>query len=128
VILITPELASPMDRNQAPKRVPGDESRPPSDHELFLGGKIEAANTACPTRPGQALRDAPSPVNTPAVTTAPAPVPEALKAPRHAVTKTATNSQPTTRATSTAKTTPAPTKKTPATPTLFGPTGFGSER
>lgn len=42
VILVTPRLVHPMDCNQVPKRLPGQETRSPDDYELFLEGILEA--------------------------------------------------------------------------------------
>jgi pilus assembly protein CpaC len=42
VILVTPRLVHPMDPCQAPKRLPGQETRTPDDYELFLENILEA--------------------------------------------------------------------------------------
>jgi pilus assembly protein CpaC len=42
VIMVTPHLVDPMDCSQAPKTVPGQETRSPDDFELFLEGILEA--------------------------------------------------------------------------------------
>lgn len=42
VILVTPRLVAPMDPCQAPKRLPGQETRTPDDYELFLENILEA--------------------------------------------------------------------------------------
>jgi pilus assembly protein CpaC len=42
VILVTPRLVHPMDQCQAPKRLPGQETRTPDDYELFLENILEA--------------------------------------------------------------------------------------
>ena len=42
IILVTPRLVSPMDPCQAPKRLPGQETRTPDDYELFLENVLEA--------------------------------------------------------------------------------------
>ncbi|HLW67722.1 MAG TPA: hypothetical protein VKS79_20565 [Gemmataceae bacterium] len=42
VILVTPHLVDPMDCNQAPKHLPGRETRGPDDYELFLEYILEA--------------------------------------------------------------------------------------
>lgn len=42
VILVTPRLVGPMDPCQAPKRLPGQETRTPDDYELFLENILEA--------------------------------------------------------------------------------------
>ncbi len=42
VILVTPHLVDGMDCRQAPKRLPGRETRAPDDYELFLEGILEA--------------------------------------------------------------------------------------
>jgi pilus assembly protein CpaC len=42
VIMVTPHLVDPMDCSQAPKVVPGMETRSPDDFELFLEGILEA--------------------------------------------------------------------------------------
>jgi pilus assembly protein CpaC len=42
VILVTPHLIDPMACDQAPKILPGQESRSPDDFELFLEGILEA--------------------------------------------------------------------------------------
>ncbi len=42
VILVTPRLVAPMDPCQAPKRLPGQETRTPDDYELFLENVLEA--------------------------------------------------------------------------------------
>ncbi len=42
VILVTPRLVHPMDPCQAPKRLPGQETRTPDDYELFLENVLEA--------------------------------------------------------------------------------------
>jgi pilus assembly protein CpaC len=42
VILVTPHLVDPMDCSQAPKILPGQETRTPDDFELFLEGIMEA--------------------------------------------------------------------------------------
>jgi pilus assembly protein CpaC len=42
VILVTPHLVDPMDCNQAPKHLPGRETRKPDDYELFLEYILEA--------------------------------------------------------------------------------------
>jgi pilus assembly protein CpaC len=42
VILVTPRLVGPMDQCQAPKRLPGQETRTPDDYELFLENILEA--------------------------------------------------------------------------------------
>ncbi len=41
VILVTPRLVHPMDPCQAPKRLPGQETRTPDDYELFLENVLE---------------------------------------------------------------------------------------
>jgi len=41
VILVTPRLVAPMDQCQAPKRLPGQETRTPDDYELFLENVLE---------------------------------------------------------------------------------------
>jgi pilus assembly protein CpaC len=42
VILVTPHLVDGMDCKQAPKHLPGRETRAPDDYELFLEGILEA--------------------------------------------------------------------------------------
>lgn len=42
IILVTPHLVDAMDCNQAPKKLPGRESRSPDDYELFLEYLLEA--------------------------------------------------------------------------------------
>jgi pilus assembly protein CpaC len=42
VILVTPHVVDPMACNQLPKILPGEETRPPDDYELFLEGILEA--------------------------------------------------------------------------------------
>jgi pilus assembly protein CpaC len=42
VILVTPRLVAPLDQCQAPKRLPGQETRTPDDYELFLENVLEA--------------------------------------------------------------------------------------
>ena len=42
VILVTPHIVDPMACNQLPKILPGEETRPPDDYELFLEGILEA--------------------------------------------------------------------------------------
>jgi pilus assembly protein CpaC len=42
VMLVTPHLVDAQDCNQAPKMLPGDETRRPDDFELFLEGILEA--------------------------------------------------------------------------------------
>jgi pilus assembly protein CpaC len=42
VILVTPHLVDAMDCNQAPKHLPGRETRKPDDYELFLEGLLES--------------------------------------------------------------------------------------
>ena len=42
VILVTPRLVHPLDPCQAPKRLPGQETRTPDDYELFLENILEA--------------------------------------------------------------------------------------
>ena len=42
LILVTPRLVDAMDCTQTPKRMPGKETRPPDDYELFLESIIEA--------------------------------------------------------------------------------------
>jgi pilus assembly protein CpaC len=42
VILVTPHLVDAMACNQLPKILPGEETRPPDDYELFLEGILEA--------------------------------------------------------------------------------------
>jgi pilus assembly protein CpaC len=42
LILVTPRLVHPMDPCQAPKRLPGQETRTPDDYELFLENILEA--------------------------------------------------------------------------------------
>jgi pilus assembly protein CpaC len=42
VVMVTPHLVDPMDCSQAPKVVPGMETRRPDDFELFLEGILEA--------------------------------------------------------------------------------------
>jgi pilus assembly protein CpaC len=42
VVLVTPHLVDPMDCNQLPKRLPGMETRPPDDFEMYLEGILEA--------------------------------------------------------------------------------------
>ena len=42
IILVTPRLVHPMDQCQAPKRLPGQETRTPDDYELFLENVLEA--------------------------------------------------------------------------------------
>jgi pilus assembly protein CpaC len=42
VILVTPHLVDGQDCRQAPKRLPGRETRKPDDYELFLEGILEA--------------------------------------------------------------------------------------
>jgi pilus assembly protein CpaC len=42
VVLVTPHLVDAMDCQQAPKMLPGDETRSPDDFELFLEGIMEA--------------------------------------------------------------------------------------
>ena len=42
VILVTPRLVAPLDPCQAPKRLPGQETRTPDDYELFLENILEA--------------------------------------------------------------------------------------
>jgi len=42
IILVTPELVEPMSPAQASQTYPGAESVPPTDHELFLLGRIES--------------------------------------------------------------------------------------
>ena len=42
VIMVTPRLVAPLDCNQAPRRIPGKETRSPDDYELFLEGILEA--------------------------------------------------------------------------------------
>ena len=42
IILVTPRLVEPMDCAQAPRRVPGRETRSPDDHELYLETLLEA--------------------------------------------------------------------------------------
>ena len=42
VILVTPRLVAPMDCNQVPRRLPGQETRSPDDYELFLENILEA--------------------------------------------------------------------------------------
>jgi pilus assembly protein CpaC len=42
VIMVTPHLVDPMDCSQAPKILPGMETRRPDDFELFLEGILEA--------------------------------------------------------------------------------------
>jgi pilus assembly protein CpaC len=42
VILVTPRLVGPLDQCQAPKRLPGQETRTPDDYELFLENILEA--------------------------------------------------------------------------------------
>jgi pilus assembly protein CpaC len=42
VILVTPRLVHPLDPCQAPKRLPGMETRTPDDYELFLENILEA--------------------------------------------------------------------------------------
>lgn len=41
VILVTPEMAAPMDGCQVPPLGPGQHSSIPTDHELFLNGQLE---------------------------------------------------------------------------------------
>ena len=43
VVIVTPKLVSPMREHQKPVCLPGQESRDPSDHELYLKGRIEVA-------------------------------------------------------------------------------------
>jgi pilus assembly protein CpaC len=42
IILVTPRLVDALDCTQAPRRVPGRETRSPDDYELFLEGLLEA--------------------------------------------------------------------------------------
>ncbi|MBA4067233.1 MAG: hypothetical protein C0501_26705 [Isosphaera sp.] len=42
VILVTPRLVGPLNCDQAPKRLPGMETRSPDDYELFLENILEA--------------------------------------------------------------------------------------
>jgi pilus assembly protein CpaC len=42
IILVTPHLVDAMDCRQAPKRLPGRETRSPDDYELFMEGILEA--------------------------------------------------------------------------------------
>ena len=42
VVLVTPHLVDPMDCGQAPRALPGQETRSPDDFELFLEGILEA--------------------------------------------------------------------------------------
>jgi len=42
IILVTPRLVEPLDCAQAPRRVPGRETRSPDDHELYLETLLEA--------------------------------------------------------------------------------------
>lgn len=42
LIMVTPRLVEPLDCNQVPRRVPGKETRPVDDYELFLESLIEA--------------------------------------------------------------------------------------
>ena len=42
VILVTPRLVDPIDCAKFPKYMPGEETRPPDDFELFLEGIMEA--------------------------------------------------------------------------------------
>ncbi|MCI0704023.1 MAG: hypothetical protein L0241_23435 [Planctomycetia bacterium] len=42
IILVTPRLVHPLDQCQAPKRLPGQETRIPDDYELFLENILEA--------------------------------------------------------------------------------------
>ena len=42
MVLVTPHLVDPMDCNQLPKCLPGQETRSPDDFELFLEGILEA--------------------------------------------------------------------------------------
>jgi pilus assembly protein CpaC len=42
IILVTPHLVDAMDCNQAPKKLPGRETRSPDDYELFLEYLLEA--------------------------------------------------------------------------------------
>jgi pilus assembly protein CpaC len=42
IVVVTPHLVDPMDCSQAPKLLPGQETRSPDDFELFLEGILEA--------------------------------------------------------------------------------------
>src|SRR5262249_60435643 len=42
IVLVTPHLVDPMDCAQAPRALPGQETRSPDDFELFLEGILEA--------------------------------------------------------------------------------------
>jgi pilus assembly protein CpaC len=42
LVLVTPRLVDALDCTQAPRRVPGRETRSPDDYELFLEGLLEA--------------------------------------------------------------------------------------
>ncbi len=62
IIMVTPELVEPLSPSQVTGSYPGSESVPPSDHELFLLGRIESRSTcgAAPLRTyvGEAVQGA----------------------------------------------------------------------
>jgi pilus assembly protein CpaC len=47
MILATPHLVSPLEPQQFPERLPGDETRSPKDCELYLHGRPEVATGPC---------------------------------------------------------------------------------
>jgi pilus assembly protein CpaC len=56
IVMVTPHLVDPMDCSQAPKVLPGMETRRPDDFELFLEGILEAPRGQREVCPGGIYR------------------------------------------------------------------------